>query len=370
MKVLYIGNFYDDTGWSKHNNECVLALNAAGVDVVPRNIKLNNVHGHSPAKVIELEQKSDRGSDIVIQNVLPHMSKYYGGIKNIIQYQTETSNFRKIGWQNNINIMDEAWVFSKYSREASKSSGVKIPINIVPMPVDTSKFSKDYGVVSNLKDSVPNNAFIFYTISEFTTRKNIETILKAFHSEFHITEPVYLLIKTSTNDQQKISNLIDNVKRGLKIYDDPHKYKKELIIFNHLPEEEIYKIHQSCHAFVTASHAEGWCLPAFDALGFGKPVIAPRHTSFVEYLNDKNSYLVDTHEDICYDALDTLPELYSASENWYNVSVTALRRQMRTVYQQKDGEAAKRALQGEKDILAYDYKSVGKIMKNYLEQIV
>jgi glycosyltransferase involved in cell wall biosynthesis len=276
------------------------------------------------------------------------MSKYYGGVKNIIQYQTETSNFRKIRWQDHINMMDEAWVFSKYSREASKSSGVKIPLNIVPMPVDTSKFGKDYGVVSNLKESVPNNAFIFYTISEFTSRKNIEALLKAFHSEFHITEPVYLLIKTSTNDQQRISGIIDGVKRGLKIYDDPNKYKKELIVFNHLPEEEIYKIHQSGHAFVTASHAEGWCLPAFDALGFGKPVIAPRHTSFVEYLNDKNSYLVDAYEDICYDAPDTLPELYSASENWYNVSVLSLRKQMRAVYQQKDGEAAKRALQGKK----------------------
>lgn len=365
MKVLYIGNFYDDTGWAKHNNECVIALDSVGVDVVPRNIKLNNIAGSPPERVKLLEQNSDKNPDIIIQNVLPHMSKYFGGKKNIIQYQTETSNFKNIRWQDHINLMDEAWVFSKYSKMASKLSGVKVPINIVPMSVDVDKFNVDYGKLTNLDDKVPNNAFIFYTISEFSSRKNLETLLKAFHSEFHVTEPVYLLIKTNT-DQQKIGGLVDNVKRGLKIYSDIQKYKKELMVFNHLPEEEIYKIHKSCHAFVTASHAEGWCLPAFDAMGFGKIIVAPRHTSFVEYLNDKNSYLANAYEDVCCYANDTLPDLYSARENWYEVPVLSLRQQMRKAYEQRNGEAAKRALQAKADIGRYSYQNVGKIMKQYL----
>lgn len=370
MKVLYVGNFYDDTGWSKQNNECVLALSSVGIDVVPRNLKLNNINGNANSKVVELEQNSDKNPDIIIQCVLPHMSKYYGEVKNIIQYQTETDNFKNIRWQDNINTMDEAWVFSKYSKQSSEKSGVKIPISVIPMPVDVNKFNKNYGFVSNLKESLPNNAFIFYTISEFTTRKNITAILQAYHSEFHVTEPVYLLIKTYTNNPQSLSSIIDNVKKGLRLYSDVNSYKKELIIYNHVDEEEICKIHQSCHAFVSASHAEGWCLPAFDALGFGNIVIAPRHTSFLEYLNDKNSYLVESYEDICFDAHDALPNLYSSKENWHNVSVLSLRQQMRKAYDQRNGEAAKRSLQGQQDIQKYSYEKVGNIMKKYLEEIL
>ena len=42
MKVLYIGNYNDGTGWGNACLNNILALDRAGVDVVPRAITFNN----------------------------------------------------------------------------------------------------------------------------------------------------------------------------------------------------------------------------------------------------------------------------------------------------------------------------------------
>lgn len=373
MKVLYINNYYDGTGWAKQGIDSILALDAVGVDVVPRAIKLNGITTQIPERIKELESKSDKNPDVVIQNVLPDFARYYGCIKkNIIYYQTETGSFKN-GWSHEINMMDEAWVFCKYGLEAAKLSGVQVPVKIVPMPIDLNKFNTEYpNSPLNIRHEIGDDAFVFYTISEFTTRKNIETLLRAYHSEFAVEEPVHLLIKTTDagygpNIQSHIFNTIDKVKRDLRIYKDSSKYKKELIICGHISPEELYALHKTCNAFVTASRGEGWCMPCFDAMGFGKIIVAPRHSAFVEYLNDKNSYLVDAYEDYCYGATDTIPGLYSANDTWFEIPVKNLRKAMRNAYEQRKGSGQKKAEQAKIDVQKFSYKNVGNIMKGLLQ---
>ena len=48
MKVLYLGYYRDGTGWAKAAQNYILALQSAGVDVVPRYVKLNDVDGEVP----------------------------------------------------------------------------------------------------------------------------------------------------------------------------------------------------------------------------------------------------------------------------------------------------------------------------------
>lgn len=373
MRVLYISNIYDGSGWAKQGIDSILALDSVGIDVVPRAIKLNGLMTQVPDRIKELEAKSDKNPDIVIQNILPAFARYYGNVKNIIYYQTETGNFKTIGWADEINIMDEAWVFCTYGRKAAKESGVKIPIDIVPMPIDTNKFAIEYPQNSlNIRNEIGDDAFVFYTISEFTTRKNIETLLRAYHSEFAVEEPVHLLIKTTDagygpNIQNHIFGTIDKVKKDLRIYKDPARYKKELIICGHVSQEDLYGIHRTCNAFVTASHGEGWCMPCFDAMGFGNIIVAPRHSAFVDYLNDKNAYLVDCYEDNCYGANDTIQNLYSANDTWFEIPVKNLRNAMRNAYEQRKAGAIKRAEQAKIDIQKFSYKNVGKIMKDLLK---
>ena len=84
MKVLFIGVYKDGTGWGNAAQHYILALDAAGVDVVPRAIKLNNRNAEVPQRILQLEKKSSKGCTHVIQNVLPHHMEYSGDFeKNI-----------------------------------------------------------------------------------------------------------------------------------------------------------------------------------------------------------------------------------------------------------------------------------------------
>ena len=61
MKVLYIGCYRDGTGWGNAAIDYILSLDAVGVDVVPRAIKLNNKQVELPSRIVELENKSSSG---------------------------------------------------------------------------------------------------------------------------------------------------------------------------------------------------------------------------------------------------------------------------------------------------------------------
>ena len=116
MKVLFISNYRDGTGWAVGSSNIILALDKAGVDIVCRPIKLNNNNPNIPDRLLELEKKSTDGCDVLIQYVLPHMSVSNSCFKkNINMYNTETSDFRPKSWASYINLMDNAFVFSQDS---------------------------------------------------------------------------------------------------------------------------------------------------------------------------------------------------------------------------------------------------------------
>ena len=56
MKVLYIGCYRDGTGWGQAATDYILAMDTAGIDVVPRPIKLNSNQIKVPDRIIELEK--------------------------------------------------------------------------------------------------------------------------------------------------------------------------------------------------------------------------------------------------------------------------------------------------------------------------
>jgi len=389
MRVLYIGNYKDGTGWGTAAQDYILALDSVGIDVVPRHIKLNNNNGEVPKRIVELEKKSSKGCDIVIQHVLPHFLDYCGDFKkNIALYLTETDNFRRSGWQDHINLMDEAWVTCQESVECSKNSGVTIPISAIPLPCDPSKYARRFEKIEfpELKDK-----FIFYFIGEITRRKNLVALLKAFHLEFETEEPVGLLIKASypglspEDCSKKVVEMANQVKKELKKFRDIGLYKGEVVITQQLTNEQILQLHATCDCFVMPSFGEGWCIPAFDAMAMGKTPICTDQGGMSVFLSApvklKNAldeettiyetagWLVGYIEEPCFGMADSaVPQIYSGMENWKNISVNHLRRCMRQAYED-EGLRKKKAAFGIDRAYDFGYEEVGKIMDLRLHEI-
>lgn len=374
MKVLYIGCYREGTGWGNSAIDYILALDSVGVDVVCRPVKLNNSNPDLPNRILELESKDSSGCDVCIQHVLPHHMEYNSSFKkNIGLYFTETSSFEYSPWPNRINQLDEGWVSCQQSLDASIYSGVKIPLKIIPIPADISRFERTYPPLD-----IPEieNTFTFYFIGEAIRRKNLVSLIKAFHLEFSPNELVSLVIKTNKSNlsseecHKHISEMCSQVKNNLKLYKNIDDYSKEIIITQRLSDEQMMGLHISCDCFVMPSFGEAWCIPAFNAMGFGKTPICTNVGGMSEFLKDGGGFLVEGNSEPVFGMTETFHDIYTGRENWCNIDIRYLQSEMRYVYDSyshDDSEYMKIKDHGRKSVYDYSYQAVGELMKKGIE---
>jgi glycosyltransferase involved in cell wall biosynthesis len=293
--------------------------------------------------------------------------------QNIALYFTETDSIRYSGWPDYINLMDSAWVACKDSQRTSISSGVNIPVEVMPVPCDPSRYAQRY---EKLIFPELDGKFVFYFVGEVTRRKNLVALLKAFHIEFEPDEPVGLLIKANypglspEECSQRVVEMTKDVKKQLKKFKDTSQYKGEVVITQRLSQNQMMQLHITGDCFVMPSFGEGWNLPAFDAMGLGKTPICIEQggaKDFLSYGYETAGWHVISHSEPCFGMADaSLPELYSGMENWQNISVNGLRRVMRYAYEMKELRE-KRGGFGIDRVYDFSYDKIGSLMKEKLE---
>ncbi len=346
MKALYIGVYRDGTGWSQAAIDYILALDATGVDVVPRAIKLNNHQPTLPPRLLELEAKSSSGCDFCVQHLLPHQMQFNGRFKaNLGLFVWETSHFNNSAWADRLNCLDGSIVPDEGTFYAAMRSGVdedKSP-SIVPHATDITRFQRSYEPLDALNPLKEQGSFLFYFVGEMVRRKNLAALLKAFHTEFDPSEQVELVIKTSlpgrspAEARQHVEHTCSEIKRGLKLHGGHESYyKREIILTERLSDLGMMRLHASCDCFVIPSYGEAWCIPAFDAMALGKTPIVSNCGGFPSYVSDETGWLVDTHEEPVFGVNDSFGDLYVGDEYWRAVDIRHLRRCMREAYGQRE----------------------------------
>jgi len=371
IKTLYLGPYRDGTGWSHAAESYILALDAAGVEVVPRPIKLNNTDAEVSERIIELEAQNDEGCDVVIQHILPHMMDYCGHYdKNIGLYHSETSHFRNAFWAERLNLMDEAWVCNEQMIDAAVNSHVSVPLHVIPVPCDPSKYARRY---ERIKIPQLRDKFVFYTIGEITRRKNLAALLKAYHLEFNKSEPVTLVIKAHLSGMpaaecdKHVQEICATVKKELKLYPSEDDYLGEIIITQRFSEREMMMLHHTCDCFVMPSYGESWCIPAFDAMAMGKTPICSDIGGMKEFIRNDAGFLVPTHAEPCFGmaADHVLPDLFMGNENWQSIDINELRCAMRAMY---EGQSIRQGMidTGIDRAYEYSYEAVGQQMRSVL----
>ena len=355
MKILYIGHYRDGTGWGDAALNNILALHKAGVDVVPRAISYNDAGYDIGQTVSDLEKKSTEGCDVCIQHTLPGNYFYNSNFKNIGFIETECSDFSDTGWHKNINTMDELWAPCEYSKSASEKSGVNIPIKIAPHCIDMDQY---YNTSNGPKIQEMTSGFTFAFVGEFIERKNLKALLRAFHTEFHPKEPANLFIKTSGQDVSNIEAYCSSVKNGLKIRSE---YKKEIILSGKLDKKDYLSVLSQASCFVSPSRGEGFCIPALESMALGLPCIYTEGMAMDEFCIGES---VNSFEQPCFGAMDSLPNLYSSNSTWLEIDVTDLQIKMRNMFlsgvsQDLKDKCKTRARE-------YSHESIGKTLKELL----
>lgn len=192
-------------------------------------------------------------------------------------------------WVECCNRFHAVFVESEWLVKVFKKSGVIVPIQCVPNAIDVSKF--------NVKTQ-PNltKTYKFYSIQQWTERKNGLGLLKSYFNAFTAKDDVLLVLKTyltrvevREDQKQKLREDIDNLKRALNFDRD---FPPVYLISDKLSTEQIIKMHEDCDCYVMLDRGEGFGLPYMEAAAAGNPIIATDYAGTREFLNKDNSYCV------------------------------------------------------------------------------
>ena len=328
MNILFIGPYRQNDGWGIAARDYARALATTDHNLTIRPIYMSNhIDNNIPKDLLGLEQNDYKSYDVVIQKVLPHLFHFDYNYKIIGLFTTETGQLQHTPWIRYINLLNMAMVPSGVEINNLRDSGVNIPICPISEPIDITKYNKVYPRLDIIKDT-----FNFYFIGEHTDRKNIKALIIAFHLAFQKNEPVNLVLKVNSSKRQQLEKDIEEIKRTLRLYYTLNMYKKEIIIAEHLPEEILYGLHQSCHCLVMPSRGEAFCRPVVDAMGFGNPSIITNGTGMTDYIDNGIGYLTDSITAPVYTSEPPLPFLYTGRETWEDIDILSLAEDMRHIY--------------------------------------
>lgn len=391
MKIAYFSCYRDGTGYSHAGINNILAMKKTGLNVVARPINLTPLKNTGiNFDIIEAEKNTLDNIDIVIQHALPHMFEYKGGVKNIGYFDWETTNFNRSTWTQSLNLMDEIWVPSIQNKYACIHSKIKKRIRIIPHSCDINKYNK---TIEPLNIPQFKDKCIFYFIGEMTRRKNLSGLIRSYYSAFSGKDNVGLIIKTnipgksSEEAKEYIKGFIEEIKNNIHIYSNHHNYPPILIITDYLSEDKLDQIHKLGNIFVSISHGEGGCLPAFDAMGFGNPVIASNWGFFPEllyeqadeYFNLLTQEFKDTGEidcgwlvpgqlTHCFGMKGGIQEIYTGTEQWFDPNLLELSKIMRnSYYEWQTGLLNKKGIAAKNRIIKFSHENIGHLIKEALE---
>ena len=271
-------------------------------------------------------------------------------------------------WIAPCNKMQEIWTASEQQAKMIRDSGVTIPINWFPQPID---ISEDFRSVKPY--TIPGfTGVIFYSIFQWIDRKNPFALLRSFWKEFEGVKDVCLVIKThgvnfSEGQFESIKKSISDWKAGLNLSNPP----RVMLVKNLMNTEDMFRLHKTGNCLVCPSRGEGWCIPVAEALLTGNSVIGIDKTGIFDLLK-KDEYLS------CSTSVDKVMKApaiswYYPPQQWLEISQPELQSNMRKVYESvKSNDSGYRdmILRGQRRVKEdFNYQSVGVMMLKRLKEI-
>lgn len=366
MNVKYLGPLQDYSGYGEANRHIVAALDEAGVYVIPElvNYSVESSDFGSLGARIEPLYAHKGDYKIKVLHTTPNVFKKHmePGKYHIGHFFWETDRLPD-EFADGLKLCDEIWTGSQANADAIKSTGVDKPVHIFPQPIETEREWPEPYKLDGF------DGYLFYSIFEWTDRKNPAALLEAFWNEFQGGENVGLLIKTYFRDftggnRRMIRHQIEVLKRKSGLTDFPPVF----LYLDLMDRREIMRIHQTGHCYVTAHRGEGWGVPQVEASLNGKPMIATGYAGCHEYFDEKTAVLLP-YKMIPLRGMDHSSRWYTSEQKWADVDQDALRAGMRWAFDNQ-GEAHKMGLRAQKLVKQrFNFERVGKEMAKRLAEI-
>ena len=199
--------------------------------------------------------------------------------------------------------------------------------------------------------------FLFmFDMASVMERKNPHALLDAFARAFHRDEPVQLVLKTFRGDLHPI--LIRDLRRAAEGIG-------ALVIDEVLSREDSYALMHACDCYVSLHRSEGFGLTMAEAMLMGKPVIATGYSGNLDFMDERNSLLVDCK----VVALERDVPPYKRGFRWGEPSVEHAARHLRWVYEHPEAARALGARARQDVAERLSLEAAGRRMARRLEEI-
>lgn len=363
--ICYEGPLKDYSGYGEANRHAVAALDAAGVDVCCKLLKYTS-------------EPSDFGQiGVLVDNLLKKQGEYRIKIMHttpdefkrllepkvfhIAHFFWETSEIPKV-YADGLNMVDEIWTGSQANYDAIRASGVETNIRIFPQAIETNRLDVEPYVIDGF------DGFLFYSMFEWTDRKNPEALLRAFYQEFDSDENVGLLLKTyfrnfTYANKKMIRNKCQMIKSE---YGDS---KPPVFLYlDLLDRQQIQRIHKTADCYVSPHRGEGWGLPVVEAMLSGNMPIVTGYGGVGEYLNDSVADVLNFKLEPLR-GMSHASYLYTNTQKWAEVEINDIRKSLRNAFDNIKETKVKGIAAKEFVNTNFNLSTVGKLMSDRLMEI-
>jgi glycosyltransferase involved in cell wall biosynthesis len=157
------------------------------------------------------------------------------------------------------------YVPCRQNADAYRACGLRVPIKVLHYGVDPQEFP--------YLERPAREVFTFGSFGDFSPRKGIDVLVRAFEQEFAPGEPVRLVLKTAGRSPD------------YEIRDE-----RVCLRSGYLDRQQLLEFLRGLDAFVLPSRGEGFGLCGLEAMATGLPLIATNWSGPAEYLDPLDSF--------------------------------------------------------------------------------
>lgn len=368
MTVAYQGPLLDYSGYGEANRHFVAALQAAGVDVAGELVAYSKDRADygtlGPVVTSALQNKSHYKIKIIHTTPDEIERLKTPGKYHIAHFFWETDKIPKV-FADGLNLVDEVWTGSLANKEAIIKGGVDKPIHIFPQPIETER---EWPPRYELPEF---DGFLFYSIFEWTDRKNPEALLRAYYSAFKKTDKVGLLIKTyfrnfTLSNKRMIRSAIHKIQEE---FGGAENTPPVFVYLDLMDRQQIMRLHATGDVFVSAHRGEGWGVPQAEAMLAGNMVISTGYGGIHEWVADKQHAILLGYKLQPLKGMSHASHFYSSDQRWADIDTAHMQRALHMAYTNR-AMTDKIAKAGQARVLdQFNLERVGKLMAERLREI-
>jgi glycosyltransferase involved in cell wall biosynthesis len=204
--------------------------------------------------------------------------------------------------------VDEVWVPSESTRQAFLASGLAPElVHVVPNAVDLERFSPQAD-----RREIVSAGTVFLFVGGAIHRKGIDVLLAAYGRAFSAEDDVCLVVKSFGGQ---------TVYRGMGAEDQIVRFAQApgaprvVLLADDVPYADLPALYRGADVLVQPYRAEGFCLPALEALACGVPVVVTAGGPTDEFVDDGCAWLIPSSQ-VPLPPGSLAPELVPAGEGF------------------------------------------------------